>query len=365
MMRASVSSQAWWQRLPECLAAGHDAVLVTVVRSSGSAPRDAGATMLVELACSTDTVGGGNLEFEAIRAARELLRQQLADSTATAQASAPDALLSYTLGPGLRQCCGGAVWLLYEVVKASTEAVANWQHWSQALLRGERLLRNWTPRASASCWRALAAGERQQSQLVQGTARLGTPGNGQSAASAGTAWQQVIGADAFSLRLFGAGQVGRALVQVLAQTEARLQWIDPRPEMALPGHPFGPVLRTCAEPLDAVQDAPAGTWFVVMTHSHTLDFELVEAILRRRDAAFCGLIGSATKAARFRHNLQKQGLDASQLAGLTCPIGIAGLHSKAPATVAIAVAAQVLQLREAALAGQWPLQDSPLIARQR
>ena len=312
---------------------------MTVVRSAGSAPRDAGATLLVERTGSTDTVGGGNLEFEAIRAARALL----------AQVPAEQAIVPYTLGPGLRQCCGGAVWLLYERIVATPLVAAEWQRWSQALLRGERLLRNWSAQTPVSHWRTLAAGERHQSQLVQ---------------RPGQAWQQVIGADAFPLRLFGAGHVGRALVQVLAHTEARLQWIDPRPEMAATCAGMVPPLRACADPLDAVRDAGPGTWFVVMTHSHTLDFELVEAILRRRDAAFCGLIGSATKAARFRHNLQRQGLAASHLAGLTCPIGIPGLHDKAPASVAIAVAAQVLLLREAALAGQPVLHPSPMIARQ-
>ena len=62
----------WWQRLPECLAQGRDAVLVTVARVAGSTPRDIGATVLVEAEDCTDTVGGGNLEFEAIATARRM-----------------------------------------------------------------------------------------------------------------------------------------------------------------------------------------------------------------------------------------------------------------------------------------------------
>ena len=319
----------WWQRLPECLAQGRDAVLVTVARVAGSTPRDIGATVLVEAEDCTDTVGGGNLEFEAIATARRMLAGQDAQP-----------MVSYTLGPGLRQCCGGAVWLLYERVAATPTNCADWRDWCAALNRGERLLRAWTSARGASAWRLLHPDEQRETCLD---------------ATQAARWQQVVGGAGFPLRLFGAGHVGRALARMLAMTEARLQWIDPRPECADDARRLGIPLRQEAEPVEAVYDAPPGSWFIVMSHSHALDFELVEAILRRRDARFCGLIGSTTKAARFRHNLRRQGLDAAAVVGLTCPVGVSTIRDKAPVAVAVAITAQILQLIDAEQARRLPI----------
>ena len=72
-MTLSYAEACWWQRLPACLAEGGHAILVTVARADGSTPRERGASMLVEATRCTDTVGGGNLEFEAIRVARAML----------------------------------------------------------------------------------------------------------------------------------------------------------------------------------------------------------------------------------------------------------------------------------------------------
>jgi xanthine dehydrogenase accessory factor len=80
-----------------------------------------------------------------------------------------------------------------------------------------------------------------------------------------------------------------------------------------------------------------------MTHSHALDFDLIEQILRRDDAAFIGLIGSATKRAQFESKLRSRGFSEIQLGKVICPIGVAGIESKHPGAIATAVAAQLLQ----------------------
>ncbi len=83
-----------------------------------------------------------------------------------------------------------------------------------------------------------------------------------------------------------------------------------------------------------------------MTHEHSLDLELCAELLVRSDLAYVGLIGSATKAVRFRKRLLDQGISSEQVAKLVCPIGISGIQAKQPAAIAISVAAQLLQLRE-------------------
>jgi xanthine dehydrogenase accessory factor len=87
-----------------------------------------------------------------------------------------------------------------------------------------------------------------------------------------------------------------------------------------------------------------------MTHEHSLDLEICAHLLARSDLAYVGLIGSRTKAARFRKRLLEQGLSAEQVAKLVCPIGISGIQSKQPTAIAISVAAQLLRLQETSLA---------------
>ena len=96
-----------------------------------------------------------------------------------------------------------------------------------------------------------------------------------------------------------------------------------------------------------------------MTHSHRLDRDLVEAILRRGDFAYCGLIGSRTKRRRFESRLEAKGLSEELLSRLTCPIGIPGITGKRPAEIAVAVAAQLLQLHEQALETKEKTEETP------
>lgn len=101
-----------------------------------------------------------------------------------------------------------------------------------------------------------------------------------------------------------------------------------------------------AMPELAVDEAPPGTTFLVMTHSHPLDEAICEAILRRGDFAYLGLIGSASKRARFIRRLGEAGIDGAELERLVCPIGLASIESKEPAAIAASVAADLLVRRE-------------------
>ena len=104
--------------------------------------------------------------------------------------------------------------------------------------------------------------------------------------------------------------------------------------------------RCLAPPHAAVDEAPPGSAFLVMTHSHALDLELCGRVLRRADFAYLGLIGSMSKRRRFEKRLRASGLAAGLIERMVCPIGIDGLKSKHPGAIAVAVAAQLLQTRE-------------------
>lgn len=148
----------------------------------------------------------------------------------------------------------------------------------------------------------------------------------------------------FFLQLYGAGHVGRAIVRLLEGLPCRVQWVDER-EGEFPAAPSAPhIERICVEPVEAeVAVAPPGACYLVLTHSHDLDLAITDAILRRGDFAYLGLIGSATKRARFLHRFEARGIAPDMLARLTCPIGVPGIAGKEPEVIAVAVVAQLLQ----------------------
>jgi xanthine dehydrogenase accessory factor len=148
----------------------------------------------------------------------------------------------------------------------------------------------------------------------------------------------------FTLQLYGAGHVGRAIVQPLAHIDCRVQWIDER-ESEFPPSPLPPhIERVCVEPVEAeVALAPPGAFYLVLTHSHDLDLALAQAILARGDFGYFGLIGSQTKRARFEHRLEDRGFERGLIERITCPIGVPGITGKEPEVIAVAVVAQLLQ----------------------
>jgi xanthine dehydrogenase accessory factor len=152
----------------------------------------------------------------------------------------------------------------------------------------------------------------------------------------------------FTLQLYGAGHVGRAIVRLLATLPCQVQWIDER-ESEFPAEPGPPQIeRLCVEPVEAeVRQAPPGAFYLVLTHSHDLDLAITEAVLQRGDFGYLGLIGSATKRARFLRRFEQRGMAADTLARLTCPIGVSGIAGKQPELIAVAVVAQLLQVAAA------------------
>ena len=134
--------------------------------------------------------------------------------------------------------------------------------------------------------------------------------------------------------LFGAGHVGKALVRMLGELPCRITWVDSRAEQ-FPRDPPPNVTIECAEtPQYAVDRAPARAAFLVMTHSHALDLTLCERILRRNDFAYFGLIGSATKRAKFTRRFKARGLSDDVIERMVCPIGIPELSGKHPGEIA-------------------------------
>ncbi|MCM2130761.1 xanthine dehydrogenase accessory protein XdhC [Larsenimonas rhizosphaerae] len=146
------------------------------------------------------------------------------------------------------------------------------------------------------------------------------------------------------LALFGAGHVATALERLLAPLDWRIDWYDSRP---LPGHVGSSPRTRCHFEHDTLATAEClqpGTHALVMTHDHHEDEALIQRLATHGTLASVGMIGSATKWARFRHRLLAGGTTEQQLNQVRCPIGLPGIGGKRPHEIAIAVAAELLTL---------------------
>lgn len=293
--------------------------MISVIRVEGSAPREVGARMVVQHnAGFFGTIGGGRLEYEALAVAEAALSAE----------SLSASLRVWPLGPNLGQCCGGSVTTLIETFDASDlEQV-------RAFAAAEKA----GPFATIS---HITAQDRMAREIADENAAAEP---GEDAAS--QRFLERFGEVRKTVLLFGAGHVGRAIVLALSQLPFSVRWIDTRA-----GHfpDYVPAnvttIRTDA-PEREIDAAPAGAFALVMTHSHPLDYSIAAAALLRTDLGFVGLIGSATKRARFASQAQKLGISEAQVARLACPIGLPDIRDKEPSIIAASVVAQLLIARE-------------------
>ncbi|PMS16511.1 xanthine dehydrogenase accessory protein XdhC [Trinickia dabaoshanensis] len=145
--------------------------------------------------------------------------------------------------------------------------------------------------------------------------------------------------------LFGAGHVGHALVTLLGTLPCVVQWVDARDECFPDEVPANVQIEATDTPEAVIDAAPAGACLLVMTHNHALDFALAERIMRRRDFGYFGMIGSKTKRVKFERRLIDRGVEPERLHEMVCPIGVPGIVDKAPSSIAVAVCAQLMQVR--------------------
>ncbi|WP_404338595.1 xanthine dehydrogenase accessory protein XdhC [Sphingomonas sp. MMS12-HWE2-04] len=288
--------------------------LVTILSTEGSSPRAAGTRMTVTASDAAGTIGGGALELRATEQARAIL----------AQPPGGWRVQDWPLGPLLGQCCGGQVRLLVEHVDPDP---TRWD-WTDHVARGEPVV-------------AFFAGEaapihRVPAEHAEAGVQPPAPPRGPKPGEGTTFIEPDDRRAHRALMMFGAGHVGVAIAQRLPRLPFRLSWFDTRANRGFPGVSVQEedALIAC------VADAEAGAAVLIFTHDHGLDYRLAAAALRSQ-AGFVGLIGSATKRARFLSRLAADGIDTARL---TCPIGLAGIADKHPDVIAISVIAQLLTL---------------------
>lgn len=295
-------------------------VRVVVATVRGSAPREPGTCMLVSETGTLGTIGGGNLEWQAIGAARALL---------TADASLECVRLNrLVLGRELGQCCGGVVQLWLE---RFTHADLPWLRSAASALSAD----------SPAILTTELLHNRVTHRLQE--ASLHTGFHFEWAQADCAALSERIQLAATPVYLYGAGHVGQALIRVMAELPFQITWIDSRPEL-LPENLPDNVRALCPQSVtDEVATAPHRTRHIVMTHDHALDYAICRAVLAHDDFLWLGLIGSKSKSARFRSRLLRDGVPPERIQRLVCPIGVPGVTSKWPTAIAVAIAAQLLQ----------------------
>lgn len=347
--------------LAATIAAHGPVARVVIAAHHGSSPREVGAAMLVwadegQHGGQSGTIGGGALEWQAIARARALLAEhrsphlpsewrggQAGDCCAAPLrvgeggegeggggeeiggeeigATGRLALHHIALGPALGQCCGGAVTLLTEVYTCAppgTNIVARSVDGRNMPLAVKRLLS-----------KARGEGALPAPQLLQGW------------------FIEPLARPTRHLWIWGAGHVGRALVDVLAPLPGlAITWVDTAPDRFPPGIPANVRALPVPQPEAAVALAPPDAEHLILTYSHALDLALCHHLLTQGFTS-AGLIGSATKWARFRSRLTALGHSSAAIDRITCPIGNPAL-GKHPHSVAIGVAARLLQPRIAA-----------------
>jgi xanthine dehydrogenase accessory factor len=345
---------AWLESLRDRPPSAGDAFLVTVMHVRGSAPREPGAKMLVDAGGLTGTIGGGELEYQCTKLACAEL--------AAAHGNHSDTFVrTFPLGANLGQCCGGVVDVLFERIPATLpawleEALACHDARTPAVLATSLepggkvhkylLTRDLCRQFAAPCDEIDDIAAAAQRMLAT-AARAECIGVNRGDGSTLPVLLEPLVPAGMPVALFGAGHVGSAVIAAMAALDCDIRWIDSRRQVFPEAVPGNVTCIETARPEREVAAMPPGAYYLVMTHSHPLDYAICDAILERGDFAYAGLIGSNSKRRRFERLMRKQGMPDGLLDRLTCPIGVRGAGGKKPTEIAIAVAAELLQKREA------------------
>lgn len=301
-MTISPFSSNWAQAILSA-ATDQPVCLVVIADVKGSTPRETGAMMLVYAGHIEGSIGGGELEYQAIQ---------------TARAHPPEAgferqIRSYSLGPSLGQCCGGHVRLMFEWYCPDGLSVLE----SLAAQASGYSLHETTSQTAPSVYTHLP-------EQLPDTARILSLHDQRC--------------DVF---VYGAGHVGRAVVEFARHLGCQLYWVDVDEDRFPEIIPPEVTKLPARSPQTIAARAPDDAIHLVMSYSHQLDYEIVESLLSSGKFAKCGLIGSATKAARFHNRLRDSGLSQAKIDRLVCPIGLLQIIGKTPHQVGLSITAQL------------------------
>ena len=321
-----------YRKLLAQLEEGQDTVLAFITEGDGSIPRTTGAYMLVGREGRIfGTIGGGNLEYQAVLHAQELVQEKKSEYR--------EYDLGTGEGKGLGMVCGGRVKVCFYFMNgAHGEA----ESLAQALAAQERyrsywIFLRWTEPASA-CWK------RSVGNASGGT---GKAGHCRILELDGKTYYAEEFCYDGKVYLFGGGHLAQELVPVLHHLDFCCIVLDDREEYVdkalFPD--AGQTMLVDFTKLDEILSIRKNDYLVIVTRGHRCDAD-AEAFALRTGASYIGVVGSRRKTKYVREKLEAQGFTGEQLDSVYAPIGIE-IGSETPAEIAISIAAQLIQIRSA------------------
>lgn len=335
------------QTASELLKNGADFALCVVVGRSGSTPREVGASMLVAAGGrSVGTVGGGALEYDTLRRAREVLAQKRS------------ALIHFGLTNEAAQqigmICGGATDIWIDYVDAANPIYYDlYQAMADVYRTGGR--------AWFGISLAADTGVHQCLLLADGTvlgrfpgdagALLADPGKPSGAAVFTVPGQRrlylrPIGSEAKAI-IVGAGHVGWQLAPLVHMLGFTTVVIDDRDEFAncerFPNADRVLALATLTRDVFLHEPCDADTFVVIVTRGHSFDRDVLAQALQT-GARYIGMIGSRSKRDKIYQDLLDYGFTERDIARVYSPIGV-DIAAQTPEEIAVSIAAEMIRVR--------------------
>ncbi len=352
----------WLSSFKKAITLNNGCVLLTVIETKGSTPCSVGDKIIFSNKQLTfGSIGGGNLEFQALTLAKDLLNK---DTNATH-------LEKYPLGATLGQCCGGYVKVMFEsFVNSSTQLKKknSWLETVSDLIEKQQdfvvatIIDNQTDkRNSGKKFVYTANSDKSPSsndltnKISAGAYNLLSTNDSPTIAQYQNSSESLIevcyekmnNTELQSVAIFGAGHISRALMPILTKLPIRIYWIDDRAEQfeQYQGD-TSQINIICDDFISGLADLPEETYCLVITYSHKMDFDICEKIISRNSFTYLGMIGSRIKGNKFRDRLLKKGYPKETVDKFICPIGAKQKFLKSPTAIAVTIAMDLLNFLE-------------------
>ena len=352
----------WLSSFKKAIALNNGCVLLTVIETKGSTPCSVGDKIIFSNKQLTfGSIGGGNLEFQALTLAKDLLNK---DTNATH-------LEKYPLGATLGQCCGGYVKVMFESFVNSSTQLKKKNSWLETVsdLIGKQqdfvvatIIDNQTDKRNSGKKFVYTANSDKSpssndltSKISAGAYNLLSTNNSPTIAQYQNSseslievcYEKVNNTELQSVAIFGAGHISRALMPILTKLPIRIYWIDDRAEQfeQYQGD-TSQINIICDDFISGLADLPEETYCLVITYSHKMDFDICEKIISRNSFTYLGMIGSRIKGNKFRDRLLKKGYPKETVDKFICPIGAKQKFLKSPTAIAVTIAMDLLNFLE-------------------
>lgn len=353
----------WMQSLKDIHNQQIDYVVLSVVETKGSTPcRTGDKVIFTGHSPMFGSIGGGNLEYQALNHAGNLLTQKTNNIT----------IQKYPLGATLGQCCGGYVKVLFENFVDQNSKLTTKGTWLETVTSlnekqadfvvatiinsetekypsGEKSVysenQNGFTFDDAELTKKLCDGADNLLTAIDNTSiteYLTTAG-----ALVEVCYEKFSNSQLQVVAVFGAGHISQALMPILIKLPVRIYWIDDRKtqfEEYLGD--IGDISLICDDFVGVIDDLPKNIYSLVITYSHRLDYDICEKILTRDSFSYLGVIGSTIKGNKFRDRLRHKGWPEKKVNELICPIGAKHKFFKSPGAIAVSLAMDLLNFLE-------------------